>query len=74
MEQNVKKQAIATEFIRLDAFLKLCGAFETGGRAKLAVQGGQVRVNGEECRARGKKLRPGDRAEFGGTVYEVARA
>ncbi len=67
-------RAIGTEFIRLDAFLKLCGAFETGGQAKLAIQSGRVKVNGGECRMRGKKLRSGDRAEFNGRVYEVARA
>ena len=38
--------AIATEFIRLDALLKFSGAFDTGGQAKLAIQGGSVRVNG----------------------------
>jgi ribosome-associated protein len=65
-------QKISTDFIRLDAFLKLCGAFETGGQAKAEIQGGSVRVNGETCLMRGKKLRPGDRAEYGGKIYEVA--
>lgn len=63
---------INTEFIRLDSFLKLAGAFETGGQAKYAVQNGQVLVNGEPCTMRGKKMRPGDRAEYGGTLYEVS--
>ena len=38
------------------------------------VQGGQVLVNGEACTMRGKKLRPGDWAECGGTRYQVAAA
>lgn len=68
-----KKIAIDTEFIRLDSLLKLAGAFETGGRAKYAVQSGGVKVNGETCTQRGKKLHPGDTAECGGTVYEVQK-
>lgn len=66
-----KKVPIGTEFIRLDSLLKLAGAFETGGQAKFAVQGGSVKVNGEICTQRGKKMRPGDTVECGGTVYEV---
>jgi ribosome-associated protein len=66
--------AIDTEYIRLDNFLKLCGAFVTGGQAKQAIQSGLVKVNGETCYMRGKKLRPGDRAEFEGKIYEAAGA
>ncbi|QAT48286.1 RNA-binding S4 domain-containing protein [Caproiciproducens sp. NJN-50] len=66
-----EKIIIRTEFIRLDSFLKLAGAFETGGQAKYAVQSGQVLVNGEVCTMRGKKMRPGDRAQVGQSVYEV---
>lgn len=75
--ENLKNSVtlpIDTEFIRLDSFLKLCGAFVTGGQAKTAIQGGQVRVNGETCLMRGKKMRPGDRAEYAGKTYEVAGA
>lgn len=59
------------EYIRLDNMLKLLGAFETGGQAKIAIQGGEVKVNGETCTMRGKKMRKGDKAEFNGTVFEV---
>ena len=58
--------------IRLDAFLKLANAVETGGQAKVEVQGGHVRVNGETCLMRGKKLRAGDCVRFAGQSYEVA--
>jgi len=51
---------IETEFIRLDALLKLAGAVNTGGQAKLLVQNGGVQVNGAVCTMRGKKLRSGD--------------
>lgn len=64
--------AIKTEYIRLDALLKIAGATDTGGQAKYAVQSGQVLVNGEACTMRGKKMRPGDAAEFNGVRYLVA--
>ncbi len=63
---------IHTEFIRLDALLKYAGACETGGEAKLAIQNGLCRVNGEVCSMRGKKLRPGDSVQFEGRRIEVA--
>lgn len=52
---------IRTEWIRLDDCLKLAGVAETGGHAKVLIQQGRIRVNGETCTQRGKKLRPGDR-------------
>lgn len=62
---------IHTEYIKLDAFLKFAGAVGTGGEAKGAIQAGQVRVNGEVCAMRGKKLRPGDRVELNGDELVV---
>ena len=55
---------IDSEFIRLQDLLKLGGVCATGGMAKLAVQNGEVLVNGEVCTMRGKKLRPGDKAQL----------
>lgn len=51
---------IQTEFIKLDQLLKFAGLAETGGRGKELVQAGEVLVNGEQCLARGKKIRAGD--------------
>ncbi len=59
------------EFIRLDALLKAEGAVETGGQAKLIIQSGKVKVNGEICTMRGKKMRDGDTAEYQDNLYEV---
>ena len=69
-------RGISTDFIRLDAFLKLAGAVPTGGQAKACIQEGMVQVNGEPCLQRGKKLRPGDtvRLEGGDALYTVGRA
>ena len=44
--------------------LKLGGAVETGGQAKVVIQNGDVTVNGEVCTMRGKKMRKGDIAVF----------
>ena len=60
---------IETEFIRLDAFLKFCGAAGTGGEAKMRVANGDVSVNGEVCIMRGKKLRPGDVVTIDGEEF-----
>ena len=54
---------IQTEYIKLDSLLKFSGLCDTGGFAKELVQQGAVRVNGEVCLMRGKKIRPGDQIE-----------
>lgn len=51
---------IDTDFIQLQSLLKFKGIAETGGQAKEFIQDGIIRVNGEVCTARGKKLRNGD--------------
>lgn len=66
-----KQIKITTDFIKLDAFLKLCGSVQTGGHAKAVIQNGEVFVNNEVCFSRGKKLRIGDKVKFDGTVFEV---
>ncbi|MDR1408721.1 MAG: RNA-binding S4 domain-containing protein [Oscillospiraceae bacterium] len=63
---------ITTLSIKLDAFLKLCGAVSTGGQAKMLVLDEQVRVNGAVCIQRGKSLVPGDKVAFGGGHWQVA--
>lgn len=68
MEEHIK---IEPPFIKLQDLLKFSGAVETGGEAKLLIQNGEVKVNGEPCTMRGKKLYPGDRAELDGRVFVV---
>lgn len=48
------------ETIRLDQFLKLQSIVASGGQAKILIQAGEVRVNGEVETRRGRKLRLGD--------------
>ena len=70
----MKTMTITTEYIKLQDLLKLANAVETGGEAKERIQGGEVKVNGEECTMRGKKLRPGDTVTFRGEEYAAAYA
>ena len=62
---------IQTEFIKLDSFLKFCGAASLGSEAKMYVLDALVKVNGEICTQRGKKLYRGDIVEFNGETFKV---
>ena len=64
---------ITTENIRLDAALKLSNAVSTGGQAKWIIQDSLVKVNGEICTTRGKKLFEGDSFEYERVVYEIVK-
>lgn len=70
----MKMVTITTEYIKLQDLLKLAGLTETGGEAKERIQAGEVRVNGEVCTMRGKKIRPGDQAVFQGEILAVRYA
>lgn len=62
---------IYTEFIKLQDALKYANVVYSGGEAKQLILDGQVKVNGEECTMRGKKLYPGDRFEFMGSIFLI---
>lgn len=64
---------IVTEYIKLDSFLKLCGACMTGGHAKIVIQNGEVAVNDEVCTQRGKKLHPGDTVKCNNQTYQITQ-
>ena len=57
---NIEEIKIRDEFIKLDSLLKFAGVTETGGIAKEIITDGKVKVNGEVCLMRGKKIRSGD--------------
>ena len=65
---------IRTEYIKLDSLLKFAGLTGTGGEAKTVISEGMVKVNGEICTVKGKKIVPGDQVEFAGTVLDVTAA
>lgn len=57
--------------IELDQFLKRIGAVGTGGQAKVAIQGGDVHVNGVVETRRRRKLQTGDLIQFQGSQWVV---
>ncbi len=64
---------ITTEFIKLDALMKFAALVGTGGEAKFVIAEGLVKVNGETCTMRGKKLRAGDTVEFNGETVTITQ-
>ncbi len=58
--------------ITLGQALKAASIAGTGGEAKILVQTGEVRVNGEVETRRGRKLREGDVVEVGEERLEVS--
>lgn len=72
--KNMEKITIDTDFIKLDSLLKFAAAVGTGGEAKQAIAEGLVKVNGEVCTMRGKKLRDGDLVKFQNMEFQIVRA
>lgn len=69
----MEKITINTEFIKLDSLLKFAALVGTGGEAKFVISEGMVKVNGEVCTMRGKKIYPGDRVDFDRFSLEVTK-
>lgn len=63
--------SISTEYIKLQDAMKFANIVYSGGEAKALIQEGEVKVNGEVCTMRGKKLRNGDKFEFMDQVYLI---
>lgn len=61
------------EFIKLGQALKACGLAESGVDAKIAIQNGLVKVNGEVETQRGKKLYDGDLVDFQGEEIKIVK-
>ena len=80
MKVTVRKQGekpeipvvIHTEYIKLQDAMKLANIVYSGGEAKQLILAEQVKVGGEVCTMRGKKLYPGDRFEFLGQTYLIS--
>ena len=62
------------EIITLDALLKVTGLAASGGEAKVRIVAGDVRVNGEVERRRGRKIRAGDLVELSPSRVRVHAA
>ncbi len=57
--------------MKLDQYLKFKGVVATGGQAKLLIQDGLVKVNGQIETRRGRKLEEGDRVVAMGEKFTV---
>lgn len=53
-----------TDFIKLQQFIKLAKVVGQGSDAKMLILDGIVKVNGQVCLERGKKIRNGDIIEI----------
>ena len=62
---------IGSEVIRLGQFLKFAGLLDSGGTVKEAIIDGNVAVNGEVERRRGRQLQFGDIVSFEGRRFRV---
>ena len=62
---------IRDEFIKLGQALKLAGLVESGVNAKMVIQDGLVRVNGQVETQRGKKLVNKDEVSFDGNTFVI---
>ena len=61
------------EFIKLGQVLKAAGLVGSGVDAKLVIQDGLVKVNGETEVQRGKKLYDGDVVTFEGETIHIVK-
>ena len=67
----MKTIEIYTEYIKLDQLLKFAGLTATGAEAKAFIQQGNVKLDGETCTMRGKKIREGNVVEAMGETLTV---
>ena len=70
-QPNATPVAIHTEFIKLQDAMKYANIVYSGGEAKQLILEEQVKVNGEVCTMRGKKLYAGDTFSCMGAVYVI---
>lgn len=59
------------EFIELIKLLKLLHFAQSGGHAKIMVDEGEVKLNGEVEYRKRAKLRPGDQVEISGKKISI---
>ncbi len=71
MKYNEIEVKIKSEYIKLDSLLKYAGVVETGGIGKEIILEERIKVNGELCTMRGKKIRPGDRVQIDEIQSEI---
>ena len=71
MKQDMQDIFITSSPIRLGQFLKLADLVQDGLEAKIRIQGGEIRVNGEQETRRGRQLGHGDLIVMGGRTFRL---
>ena len=71
MSGKTETVRLRDDFIKLGQALKAAGLVQSGVDAKYAVQGGEVKVNGQTETQRGKKLIAGDIVEYKGEKIRI---
>jgi|BarGraIncu01121A_1022015.scaffolds.fasta_scaffold61322_2 ribosome-associated protein len=71
---NAIEVTVTGEMIRLGQLLKLAGVVDDGAQARTLIEDGQVRVDGEVDRRRGRQVRPGSSVDLGETQIRVISA
>ena len=61
------------DFIKLGQALKAAGLVGSGVEAKIVIQDGEVKVNGQIETQRGKKLYDGDVVDFDGNTIKIVK-
>lgn len=69
----MEKVYFHTEFVKLQQLMKLADVVGQGSDAKMLIQEGYVKLNGEVCTMRGKKVYDGDVMEFEGEQFLACR-
>jgi len=69
--KNIEKVKISTEFIKLDQFLKWLAVVDSGSEAKELILDGEVKVNGDVEKRRGRKIYPEYKVEVFDKIYVV---
>jgi ribosome-associated protein len=59
------------DYIELDKLLKAMGLVESGGRARMLIVAGEVRVDGQVELRKTAKIRAGQTVAFAGTEVRV---
>lgn len=71
MSGKTETVCLRDDYIKLGQALKAAGLVQSGVDAKYAVQGGEVKVNGQTEVQRGKKLVAGDIVEYKGDKIRI---
>lgn len=69
----MKSVKIKDDYIKLGQAMKLGGMVSSGVEAKIAIQGGEVILNGRMELQRGKKLHDGDIVSYHGETIQISQ-